>query len=133
MNRIYHHVDEWEEIKANMWGEVADRKSAISQAIAFTGDHELYGHYMMRVITEWPKSCENALSDGRINQKAWVGHAACAMAMQIPEDITREAWGFLTNEQRVLANKQAERAIRQWRINRGEDREIHRDMDESLL
>jgi len=54
------------------------------------------------------------LTDSNLNRKAWIGHAACAMALGCPEDITREAWGRLTDEQRILANREAERAIQQW-------------------
>lgn len=116
-----------------MWGDVDDRKAHLANAIAFTGDAKLYGSYMMRVIYEWPISCENALTDSSLNQKAWVGHAACAMAIGCPEDITREAWGKLTDEQRLLANKEADRAIREWRHNYAKDRGLHIDMGESLL
>lgn len=133
MNRVYHPYTEWEEIRANMWGDVPDKKAALSSAIAFTGDHELYGHYMLRVVAEWPKSCENALTDGALNQKAWVGHAAVAMALQIPEDITREAWGHLTDEQRTLANRQADRAIRIWRDNYSKNRDLRDDMAQEML
>ncbi len=133
MNRIYNPFHEWEEMLFNMWGECADRKSALRDAIDFTGDHELYGHYMMRVVNEWQKSCENALTDTALNQKAWVGHAACALALQIPEDITREAWGHLTDEQRLLANRQADRAIRHWRHANGKDSGVRGYMGESLL
>lgn len=112
--RVYHDCRTWEEVAANMWGEATDSKSAFEQAVAFTGDHKLYGSYMMRVVREWPISCENALTDYSLNRKAWVGHAAVALALNIPEDITRRAWGHLTDEQRLLANREAERAIQQW-------------------
>ena len=116
--RVYHPVHLWEEItQSNMWGEVDDRKAMLQRAIEFTGDHKLYGSYMFRVIREWPYSCENALTDRMLNRKAWIGHAACAMAIGCPEDITRKAWGFLTYEQRTLANRQAATAIRQWEEN----------------
>lgn len=116
-----------------MWGDVYNAREALVEAIKFTGDHKRYGHYMMRVVHEWPISCENALTDQNLNQKAWVGHAACALALRLPEDIVRKAWGHLTNEQRVLANKEADRAIREWRKYYGASREIRSDMDEPLL
>lgn len=112
--RVYRPYWEWEEVDANMWGEVANRTAALRKAVEFTGDHKLYGRFMERVIREWPNSCENALTDYSINRKAWVGHAAVALAHGIPEDITRQAWGELTDEQRLLANREAERAIQQW-------------------
>lgn len=112
--RVYHPVSHWEECNYNMWGDCDDRQKAIRSAIAFTGDHELYGHYMRRVIREWPISCENALTDRFLNRKAWIGHAAAALWGRIPEDVTREAWRHLSHEQQLLANNQAREAIREW-------------------
>jgi hypothetical protein len=133
LKRVYHPYDTWEEIKFNMWGEVDDKAEWLQKAIAFTSDHKQYGHYMLRVTREWPISCENALTDININQMAWIGHAACALAMQCPEDIIRTAWGYLTDEQRLLANKEAERAIQKWSIRYAESKGLHKDMGGSLL
>lgn len=112
--RVYHPCWDWEELNANMWGSVSNRAAYLKKAIKFTGDHKKYGRFMMRVVSEWPISCENALTDYSLNRKAWVGHAACAMALGCPEDITRQAWSELTDEQRLLANREAERAIQHW-------------------
>lgn len=97
-----------------MWGRVKDRQSYLSKAIEFTGDHVLYGEWMLRVIEQWPITCEHNLTNKTINRKAWIGHAAVAMAIQCPEDIVRQAWGFLTKEQQDLANNQAQIAIEKW-------------------
>lgn len=133
MKRVYHPYELWEEMRFNMWGTTDDRRAALNKAIAFTADHKLYGSYMLRVVNEWPISCENALTDSNINQRAWVGHAACALALNIPEDITRKAWGALTNEQRLLANKEADRAINVWRINYGKSERLSATLDQPLL
>jgi hypothetical protein len=114
LQRQWRPIDTWEEIGANMWGEVQDRAGMLQKAIEFTGDHKRYGSYMVRVVNEWPNSCANALTDPALNRRAWVGHAACAMALGCPEDITRHAWSYLSNEQRILANGEAERAIQSW-------------------
>jgi hypothetical protein len=37
------------------------------------------------------------------------------MAIKCPEDIVRQAWGYLTPEQQDKANKKAEEAIEIWR------------------
>lgn len=131
--RIYHPYWDWEEIDHNMWGDVSDRKAALNKAIEFTSDHKKYGRFMMRVIREWPISCENALTDYSSNRRAWVGHAACALAIGIPEDIIRQAWGYLTDEQRLLANKEADRAIREWEHAYAADKGLCENMGESLL
>jgi hypothetical protein len=116
-----------------MWGDVDNRKQMLEKAIKFTGDHVLYGSYMMRVIYEWPNSCDNALTDYQMNRKAWVGHAACALAIRCPEDITRQAWGFLTDEQRLLANAEAERAIQSWELRKREGKSIRQHMAQAVL
>jgi hypothetical protein len=131
--RVWHPYTEWEEVKFNMWGRVDDRQLYLKKAIEFTGNHELYGSFMNRVINEWPVSCENALTDYFMNRKAWIGHAACALAIQCPEDITRQAWKELSYEQQYLANQKASRAIRAWENNYIQSQQLHRSMGETLL
>jgi len=131
--RVYHPVHLWEEVAHNMWGEVENRKEWLEKAIAFTSDHVLYGAHMQRVVDEWPISCENALTDYSLSQKAWIGHAAVAHAIQCPEDIVRLAWGHLTDEQQFLANKEATRAIQKWAIAYAKSRELHDGMGAPLL
>lgn len=133
MKRVYHPYWDWEEIKFNMWGTVTDRKKYLKKAIEFTSDHKKYGRFMRKVAEKWPISCENALTDSTINQKAWIGHAAVAMALECPEDITREAWGHLTDEQRYMANKEASRAIEIWKYNYVESNGIYKDMGGEML
>lgn len=133
MKRIYHPYTNWEEVSHNMWGEVSDRKEALQAAIKFTGNPMLYGEYMRRVISEWPISCENALTDKNLSRKAWVGRAAVALALAIPEDITRQAWGFLSDEQRTLANAEARRAIEYWSERHLQGGGIRDDVGEQML
>lgn len=131
--RVYHPVHHWEECDFNMWGEVIGRDEVLQKAIAFTGDHELYGSYMRRVTREWPVSCENALTDYNLNRRAWIGHAAAALYGKIPEDITRQAWRYLSDEQQLLANNQASKAIRQWEINYAKSLGLYSRVGEQML
>lgn len=133
MKRVWISIDLWEEIPAGMWCHVKDRSAMLQAAIAFTGDHVSYGAFMQRVIREWPNSCLNALTDQNLNQRAWIGHAACAMAICCPEDITRQAWSCLTHEQRTLANKEADRAIRYWRQCYRSGRDLCPDVERPML
>lgn len=114
---IWHPYWLWEEWPANMWGSVKDRKEWLKKAIDFTGDHFLYGSWMRKVADTWKFSCEHNLTKPDTNRKAWIGHAAVAMAMQCPEDIVREAWGYLSKEQQDLANNEAQNAINYWEAN----------------
>jgi hypothetical protein len=114
IKRIYHPYWLWEEVEHNMWGYVSDRKKWLQRAIDFTGDHKKYGRFMMRVVNEWKHSCEHNLSHKSQNRRAWVGHAAVALAIQCPEDIVRAAWGCLSEEQQIKANNEADIAIAYW-------------------
>lgn len=114
IKRVYHPHWLWEEVAHNMWGSVKEKDWYLEIAIEFTGDAEIYGEYMMRVVKEWKYSCEHNLSNRSQNRKAWVGHAACALALQCPEDIVRQAWGHLTEQQQIEANAAADRAIAHW-------------------
>lgn len=125
IKQVFHPYWDWEEVDHNMWGSVSNKKSMLNKAIKFTGDHKKYGRFMQRVAAEWPVSCENALTDPHINKRAWIGHAAAALALGCPEDITREAWSYLTDEQKLLANKEADRAIQSWEHNYIKDKELH--------
>jgi hypothetical protein len=131
--RVYHPISRWEEIKHNMWGDVKDKKKYLSAAIEFTGNHELYGEHMMRVVREWRVSCENALTDYRLNRRAWIGHAACALALKCPEDITRDAWSKLSDEQRLLANQEADRAIAHWEHTYAQGAGVREDLGAPML
>jgi hypothetical protein len=133
LTRVWHPVEDWEEIQYNMWGMVDDRALFLQNAIQFTADWSLYGDYMDLVIQEWPVSCENALTDYNLNRKAWVGHAACALYMNCPEDITRKAWGHLTDEQRKMANRRAANAIGVWEESYRKSKGICSDVGRSLL
>ena len=116
---IWHPYTAWEEMAFNMWGNVKDRAQWLQKAIEFTGNHELYGSWMLKVVELWPYSCEQNLTKLDTNRKAWIGHAAVAMAIQCPEDIVRQAWGFLSDEQQKLANAKAQQAIEVWEEKTG--------------
>lgn len=116
-----------------MWSEPVNKKEQENMAINLMSDHNLFGHYMERVTNEWLISCENALTDKNLNKKAWLGQAACALALRIPESITRLAWGKLTYEQQFLANKQAEQFILSWSNRYAASKGLSEDMERSLL
>jgi hypothetical protein len=116
MRKIWHPYWDWEDWKAGMWRKVSidEERELMPIAVAFTGDADLYGSFMVRVTNEWPISCEHNLTDRSLNKQAWLGHAACALAKSLPEYIVRKAWGILSEQQRVDANIRAQRAIDNW-------------------
>lgn len=116
IRRIFHHYELWEDYKNGMWDIVSSnvKKQSLQKAIDFTGNHKLYGSFMLKVLETWPIACEHNLSDTNQNRQAWIGHAACSLAINITEDVTREAWSHLTPTQQDLSNNEADIAISQW-------------------
>jgi hypothetical protein len=116
IKQVWHPYQRWEDYQAGMWRKEQKEKEQelLSVAIEFTGDHIKYGAAMMEVIKTWKYSCEHNLSNLQINRRAWVGHAACAYSLKLPEYLVREAWGKLNDYQRFMANKMADNAIAEW-------------------
>ena len=117
MSRTWHPYWNWECYQHGMWKRVPrdQERELILKAVAFTGDTELYGLWMMRAIEAFKVSCEHHLTDESLNKQAYIGHAACALAEGFPEYIVRKAWGLLTQEQRDKANRKADAALARWK------------------
>lgn len=114
--QVYHHYTKLEEYRFGMWNTILgqEREKLLIKAIEFTGNAKLYGKYMMQAIDKWPYSCEQNLTCQGMNKQAWIGHAACCIAIGCPEDITRLAWRMLAKQQQDEANTMADKAIAEW-------------------
>ena len=98
-----------------MYDESKDgRKERVQQAAHILGTPDICEKAMQKVVSEWTISTEYNLSNAEINRKAWLGQAACSCYAGIHEDETREAWGLMSDEQRVIANKIASSIIKKW-------------------
>lgn len=109
---------EWEDYLSGMWRRPSseEKEGFLEMAIEFTGDWVLYGAAMRDVIFAWPRTMLNSLTNPAINHRAFIGHCACCYAHNMPESITRQAWAFLTDEQRYMANREAQNAFESWKI-----------------
>lgn len=118
MKRFYAPYTDWEDFKAGMWRKLSSNEEPefLQAAIEFTGNAELYGKYMLQVLTDWPISTKHNFTNTGMNRRAWVGHAACQIAINCPEYIVRQAWSYLTEEQQIKANAVADIAIQQWEL-----------------
>ncbi len=127
MVRIYHRFEKWEEYHAGMWrvASKAEQRELLPVAVALIKDTAVFGAAMVRVVEEWTFSCEHNLTNLDSNRVAWIGQAACCLATSCTEDVTRKAWGLVSNEDRRRANGEAETAIEKWRVGReGENLEL---------
>ena len=115
MERIFHHYQKWEDFHAGMYDESRDgRAERVAGAARILGTPDICRKAMEKVVAEWKVATEYNLSNAEINRKAWLGQAACSCYAGIHEDETREAWGILTPDQRVEANRIAAEIIKRW-------------------
>ena len=61
---------------------------------------------MLRVITEWKRSCEHYLTNEKMNRIAWMGQTAICIYSGIPSKF-RGGYNLLTEKQQILADKAA--------------------------
>ncbi len=114
-----------------MWNKPLkqEKESLFLKAREFTGDHELYGSWMLKVLDSWPIACEHNLTDTGMNRLAWIGHAAASLALNLPEMVVREAWFTLTENQRDKANEKALKAVKEWERRHFENQNKQLDLN----
>lgn len=136
MKQQYVPYYEWEDWINGMWRKLKkeDEKEMLIKAVEFTGDHIIYGSAMRKVITAWPRTMLNSMTNVSINRRAFLGHCACTFEFDCPEYITRMAWKRLTDNQRYLADKVAQETINKWVSDyESKNRGIYTDVGEQML
>lgn len=116
MRQVFYHYENLEEHRAGLWRitQPVERDRYIGAAAALMSDPRAFLAAMLRAIEEWPNSCEAAMTTPSLNRRAWFGHAGCCIATGSPEDLTRQAWHTLTQDQQDRANAAADQAIHAW-------------------
>lgn len=114
--RIFHPFDRLEDIKNGMWRNVSneERETYKGAAAALMRDVVAFKSSMLRAIKEWPVACENYLTNPSVNHQAFAGHIGCCIAVNSPEDVTRQAWHTLTQPEQDAANIAANEALAEW-------------------
>lgn len=115
MTQKYYHYSLWEDFKNGMYEEDKDgRSERIKTAIECLTNLDLCYEQMSRVVNEWKYATEQNLTNPSINHRAFLGQSACSIWKKVHEDETREAWSYMTQQQRYDANKVADRVYQEW-------------------
>lgn len=121
INRIFHTWDKWECYPAGFYASSVD---------GLTADEckEIYRDFLsslvrfewglMKVITQWKKSCEHYLTNENMNRIAWLGQAALCIEHEIPQKF-RSGFFLLTKTQQDEANQLALVYLNKWLIRNG--------------
>ena len=119
MKQVYHPYQTWEGYKSGMYEPCKQgRNERVMTAKHLLSSPDKLKEYMALVTVEWPNETEQVLTDMTVSHRAWLGQSACNLYDGIREDETREAWGYLTDQQRAEANKVADIVDKLWRESR---------------
>lgn len=106
---------EWEDIKMYHPPETdEDRANGIKTVIDFFTDPDLFRDASREMIKAFPKACLHNLTKTNMNRIAYIGQASVFYKYGISEEVTREAWGYLTDEIRKKANATAQVTLDEW-------------------
>jgi hypothetical protein len=109
MTRRKYPYYEWEDYRAGLYGLTwGGTMTDAGVLLASPCDLE---RAMRNAVDSWPKAAAHHLTDGGMNQRAWLGWAACGIAKQVPAHLTRAAWWTLVDTQRAEANAAADAVI----------------------
>ena len=124
MKQVFYHYTWREDFQNGMYDEDKNgRNNRVLEAITILSDCKLLYSCMKRVTAEWKIATEQELTNPIVNHQAFLGQAACNIHAGIHEDETRQAWGLLTNEQRIEANKTADIVEQEWIAEYTKDKE----------
>lgn len=127
MIRYWHHVKMWECVKAGMYKSLPpsgmNAERARQAYAVFLADSARFRAALERVLVEWPISCQQFLSNEKINRIAWLGQASMCLETGVPCKF-RSGFMLLTDLQQAEANAIADEALQVW-LRRGQvDRQL---------
>lgn len=111
----------WEDYQNGMWAKIIsfEEERMVEDAMHLLCSDGV-GFACESVFDKWPIATKINLTNAQQNRRAWLGQAACCLMFGVPEDITRVAWGLMTETQKMNANRIAEIKIQKW-INKNKD------------
>lgn len=132
MKQIFHTYDKWEDHKAGQYdlNDVIDKDIKVIKCIKLLSDSKLFYSVCVKILTDWPISCDVNLSNINKNRNAWLGAAACCYECNAPEYLTRIAWGLLNKDKQEKANKVANKIVKMYEAK---NIELHTAMGVQML
>lgn len=103
----------WEDHKAGLYRTLAG-PGEDERARELLADSARLLDAMRQAVQTWPLAAQHQLSNTEQNRRAWLGWAACMVAVGACARATRYAWPRLTEDERVSANHAADVVIAEW-------------------
>lgn len=119
MNQFFKEFHYWEDYINGMYRIEKNKNESelINLSILMLTDLKLFEKTCSDVLINWTISSRVNLTNKQCNRKAWLGHACCNYKFNVPEILTRTAWGALNNIQQIEANNVAQKFINTFELN----------------
>lgn len=120
----------WESFQNGMYktySEIDNYDLHFNNSILLLSNQEMFYETGIRLLNEWPISCDNFLNNSNINKIAFIGQACCCLKFGCPEIIVKEAWKIIDSETRNEANKTASIILKTYERSR---KKLHSEMEE---
>jgi len=108
---LFHPYYEWEDYRNGMYDTPIDMQREVIKSIDLLSSEQVFREACKKVISSWPNSTSTHLHNAHINQKAWIGQAACCFNHAATERATRIAWKELSPDTQEKANFIAKEVI----------------------
>ena len=120
-NRIFHTFDKWEAVEYDFFAtnhKTWTKTQCEWTYKTFMVDLNEFEDVLLKVINEWPNSCEHNLTNKSLNRIAWLGQAAMAYKFKIPS-IYSSGFQLLSPEEQTNANFVAWNVLNIWLKDKG--------------
>lgn len=114
IEQVWHPYWLWEDALMYHPADKDTRGEQVNHAIKLLSDPKHFEMVARWMILAFPYACEHNLTNPAMNKIAYIGQASCYYAYGVKEEETREAWRYLTEEQRERANQTAQRVLNDW-------------------
>lgn len=122
MTRVYHPWWNWECYKAGFFNTTisVDDDVALKMYAEFLRHSVAFSKGMERVMSEWPNSCEQFLTNPSMNRIAWLGQSSMCITTGIPSKY-RAGFKLLSETEQKVANSLAGEYLIKWENSRNAD------------
>jgi hypothetical protein len=116
IRRVWHHITQWECINAGLFSSIKPvTGDGFSQYRRFLGSALRFSAALDGVMAQWPRSCEQFLTNTNINRLAWLGQSAACFAEGLPCKF-RSGFMQLSEQQQQKANGIAYEYLQSWLV-----------------
>lgn len=115
IKRVYHPFNKWEDYKHGFYGGMDYPKdNTLALYASLLKDLAKFETTLITIINEWHYSCEHNLSNENMNRIAYLGQASCALAYNVPHNVSMGGYNLLSLEEQKAADAMALKYLSLW-------------------